>query len=407
MSLNYLFVDFNSYFASVEQQDRPELRGKPVAVAPVLADTTCCIAASYEAKKFGIKTGTAVREAKKLCPQLNVIEARPYVYVEYHHKLVEAVESCIPVEKVMSIDEMYCTLTGTQKQKEKAVALAKHIKETIYTKVGTELRCSIGIAPNVFLSKTATDMQKPDGLTVIDLEDLPDCLYKLELSDIYGVGRQMERRLRAAGINSVKDLWNSSKEHLRKVWGSIDGERLYENLRGEQTYSPPTHRSTVGHSHVLAPEYRTEEKAYATINRLLQKAAVRLRSYGLLAGAMFVKIKYLNGYRWVDEINFSETQDTLQLIHALKTMWERKPNVNDTPLKVFVTLFKLSEATNRTIPLFPLRKPYGALNAAIDKLNTLYHKQTVYFAGAHQALDSAPMRIAFTHIPDPEIEGDE
>jgi DNA polymerase-4 len=407
MSLNYLFVDFNSYFASVEQQDRPELRRKPVAVAPVKADTTCCIAASYEAKKYGIKTGTGVREAKNLCPSLIVVEARPYVYVEYHHKLVEAVESCIPVEKVMSIDEMVCELKGTQREREKAVGLAHQIKKTIYSKVGTELRCSIGIAPNQFLSKTATDMQKPDGLVVIDLDDLPECLFKLELNDFCGIGPRMERRLRVNGIHTVRDLWNSSKDHLRKVWGSIDGERLYDNIRGKITYSPPTHRSTVGHSHVLAPEYRTEEKAFATINRLLQKAAVRLRSYGLVASAMFVKVRYINGARWVDEMNFTGTQDTVQLINALKTMWQRKPEINDTPLKVCITLFNLKEANNRTLPLFPLRKPYGALNAAIDKLNSIYHKQTVYFAGAHQALDSAPMRIAFTHIPDPEIEGDE
>jgi DNA polymerase-4 len=407
MSLHHLFIDFNSYFASVEQQARPELRGKPVAVVPMDVDTTVCIAASYEAKKFGVKTGTGVGEAKQLCPQLNVVEARPALYVEYHHKLVQAVESCIPVEHVLSIDEMVCELTGSQKNRERAVELAHQIKRTIYLKVGRELRCSIGIAPNVFLSKTASDMQKPDGLVVIDLPDLPECLFKLELSDLTGIGPQMEKRLRQGGIHTVRDLWDADKARLRKVWGGIEGERMFENLRGERVYSPLTHRSSVGHSHVLEPEYRTEEKAIAVIHRLLQKAAVRLRSYGCLAGAMFVKIRYLNGERWVDEIHFTETQDTLLLINALTTMWSRKPLINGTPFKVDITLLKLSEAKTSTPTLFPFSRSSPALNAALDRLNSKYSKQTIYFGGAHAALDSAPMRIAFNHIPDPNVEGDE
>src|SRR6266446_5973668 len=106
MALRSLYVDLNSYFASVEQQLRPELRGQPVGVVPVMADTTCCIAASYEAKKFGIKTGTLVSEAKERCPDIQLVEARPPTYVEFHHRLVEVVESCTPVDKVYSIDEM-------------------------------------------------------------------------------------------------------------------------------------------------------------------------------------------------------------------------------------------------------------------------------------------------------------
>ncbi len=405
--LRYLFVDFNAYFASVEQQLDPRLRGKPIAVVPTDADTTSCIAASYEAKKYGVKTGTLVREAKKMCPGLICIAARHLHYIEYHNRLVEAVDSCIPVLKIMSIDEMVCELTGSQQQREKAVALAHQIKSTIREKVGECLRCSIGIAPNIFLSKTGSDLQKPDGLVVIEPKDLPQCLLKFELRDIYGVGKRMEARLRENGINTVLDLWNASKEKLHTVWGGIEGERLYDNLRGETVFSPPTHKSQVGHSHVLAPDYRTEEKAYAVLHRLLQKAAYRLRTYELLTSAMVVKIKYMNGARWRDEIRFTETQDTVQLIDALTTMWERKPPIHGTPLKVAVTLFNLSEEKSKTLELIPYGRSSPELNAAIDKINRIYKKNTVYFAGAHEALHSAPMRIAFTHIPDPEIEGDE
>src|SRR5262245_4242169 len=100
--LHWLFLDLNSYFASVEQQEKPSLREVPVAILPVMTDTTCCIAASYEAKAFGIQTGTLVREAKALYPSLHLVEARQDLYVAYHHKIVEAVESCVPVDSVLS-----------------------------------------------------------------------------------------------------------------------------------------------------------------------------------------------------------------------------------------------------------------------------------------------------------------
>ena len=405
MSLHYLFVDFNSFFASVEQQVTPKLRGKPVGVVPMMAETTVCLAASYEAKKFGVKTGTMVRDARKLCPSIHIVEARHVIYIEYHHKLVEAVESCIPVDKVLSIDEMVCELTGSQQHRENAVALAHQIKQRIFSEVGTEMRCSVGIAPNPFLAKTATDMQKPDGLVVIDVDDLPEILFKLELNDLCGIGHRMERRLRTQGIDTVKQLCLADKVALRKVWGGIEGERMYKNLRGEVMHSPPTHRSTVGHSHVLPPELRKDESACAVLHKLVQKAAMRLRSYGYLAGAMYVGVRYLNGEKWRDEINFTDTQDTVQFTKAFTTMWKRKQHIKSSPLKVAVTLFKLSEEKYHTVSLFDGKKRQ-AVNVAIDKLNLLYGKNTVYFAGAYSALDSAPMRIAFNHIPDLEVEGD-
>ena len=407
MKLRYLFVDFNSYFASVEQQTRPELRGKPVAVVPMMAETTSCLAASYEAKRFGVKTGTLVREAKALCPGLILVEAQHKLYIEFHHKLFQAVDSCIPVHRVLSVDEMACELTGSQQQRDKAVSIATQIKETIAQTVGTELRSSIGIAPNLFLSKTASDMQKPNGLVVIEEKDLPHCLYRLELEDLTGIGRNMKKRLLQNGITTVKELCSSDKTRLRKVWGGIEGERMYAKLRGETVYDSPTHKSTVGHSHVLPPSLRTNEKAFAVLNRLLQKAAMRLRNYGYTAGGLYAGVRYLNGAKWRNEMTFDFTQDTIQLLNALTTMWERKPHIPSRPLKVSVTLFRLNETKNVTLSLFNFSKSTPEFNAAMDKLNLRYGKNTVYFGGAHSALESAPMRIAFNHVPDLEIEGDE
>ncbi len=407
MSLRVLYVDFNSYFASVEQQLRPELRGRPVAVLPVIADTSCCIAASYEAKESGIKTGTLVREAKRLCPELKLVEARPAVYVDYHHQLVESVESCAHVERVLSIDEMYCELIGRQQQRDQALGLAREIKCAVSGKVGTELRCSIGIAPNVFLAKTASDLQKPDGLTVIEENDLPDCLFGLKLRDLCGIGVKMEKRLNALGIHSVEALCKASKVALRQAWGGIGGERMHARLRGEWVPDLQTERSSVGHSHVLPPALRSHRTACSVLHRLLQKAAMRLRSYGLITGALHVRVKWIDGPSWENQTRFDPTQDTLQLINALRILWADYPAESKSiPLAVSVTLIDLDEQSNQSRALFDSIESRNKLNAVTDRVNLCYGKNTVYFGGAHLALRSAPMRIAFNHIPEPVVEGD-
>lgn len=416
MSLRSLLVDFNSYFASVEQQLRPELRGKPVAVAPVATDSTCCIAASYEAKKFGIKTGTRISLARRICPELEVIEARPPLYVEMHNRLVGIVESCIHVEEVMSIDEMRCELTGRLQQREHAEALARHIKKTIAEKVGRLLRSSIGIAPNSFLAKAASDMQKPDGLVVIEKNALPQILFRMALRDLCGIGPRMEKRLRAAGIHTVEALCAAQRGHLRKIWGNVEGERMHDALRGEPVQRPPTHKSMLGHSHVLAPEQRNDTDALAVLHRLLQKAAMRLRSIGHLTGGMGMFVEYLHVGGYSEEVRFLETQDTIELTRTLREMWHRRPRVNKPPLMVGVDLVNLVEEKNYTPSLFcferarpePQRgeQTRQELFARMDALNRRFGKNTIYFGGSHRALNSAPMRIAFNRVPDLEIEPD-
>ncbi|MGB9152836.1 MAG: DNA polymerase, partial [Alphaproteobacteria bacterium] len=199
-TVNWLFLDLNSFFASCEQQERPELRGRPVAVVQMMTDSTCAIAASYEAKAFGVKTGTAIWEAKKRCPGLVLVKARHKLYVQYHRRIIEAVDTCLPVTKVCSIDEMACRLVGREREVPAARELAHKVKQTVREKVGELMICSVGLGPSLFLGKVGSDMQKPDGLVVITKNDLPDVLHRLKLTDIYGIGARMEHRLNQAGI---------------------------------------------------------------------------------------------------------------------------------------------------------------------------------------------------------------
>ena len=443
MALKSLFIDFNSYFASVEQQIKPELRNKPVGVLPVMADTTCCIAASYEAKAYGVRTGTMVSEAKKLCPGMLFVEANHKTYIQYHNRLVDKVNECLPVDRVLSIDEMICTLIGNERKRENAINIALMIKKKIREEVGEYLRCSIGIAPNLFLSKMGTNMQKPDGLVIIDNEDLPQCLYKLEISDIYGVGRRMEVRLHRNGIYTMEDLCKADRNLMRKVWGGIEGERMYDQLRGKNVPRPLIHRSTIGHSHVLPPKLKSNASAYAVLHRLVQKAGMRLRHLGYYAGALGVAVRYkikidpydaMDSYsqgsrgsgkrsssymdfwlrqrrtKWKDSITFTHTQNTIDFIKAFNIMWERNPFTEDIPTAVSVVLFNLLQEKYVTLPVLESYRQVEknkSLYCAIDGLNRRYGYASVYFGGSHTAKYSAPMRIAFTQIPDLEVEDDD
>ena len=409
MSLNALYVDFNSYFASVEQQLVPELRGKPVGVLAVMAETTCCIAASYEAKAFGIKTGTGVRDARKRCPDMVFVQARPAVYVEYHHKLIALVESCTHVENVLSIDEMVCKLTGSQQLRENALRLAAKIKKTIAENIGEYIRCSIGIAPNTFLAKVASNMQKPDGCVVIESQELPQRLFGLELRDLNGIGKQMEARLSRYRITSVEQLYLANRQQLQTAWGSVEGERMYDKLRGLEPYYVKNARSSLGHSHVMPPAQRHEAGVKAVLHRLLQKACMRMRSYDLLASRISVKVKFRNQPSWQMESAISPTDNTLRLIEALEAFFKLYPRDKSEPYAVGVSFSGLVTADEVARDLFQIEplENEKKLNRAIDQLNLKFGKNAIYFGGAHDALKDAPMRIAFGHIPDLVVEGDE
>ncbi len=409
MPLRALAVDFNSFFASVEQQERPELRGRPVAIVPVLAETTGCIAVSLEAKQLGLQRNMRVAEARKACPGLQLVEARPEVYINYHRRLVEIIESCLHVTQIASIDEVTCELKGRYAERARAVTVAREIKAAIARRVGPCLRSSIGIAPNWLLAKLASDMQKPDGLVVLEDADLPGKLLDLQPGDIAGIGPNLQRRLRGHGITTMEKLYAATKTELRGLWRSVRGEQMWRLLHGEDLpFFEHASDQTIGHGHVLPPQLRNETDALAVLHRLLQKAAMRLRDSGLYAGALAVSVRYRDDERWDDDLRINETQDTLQLTHALNQLWARRPKKLPAraPQQVGVMLTHLLRSEAHTPDLFARgrEESRGRLYSAVDLLNRTFGKNSVYFGGAHGTTKYAPMRIAFTRIPKPELE---
>ena len=412
MPLRTAYIDFNSFFASVEQQERPELRGRAVGVAPLKAETTSLIAVSVEAKRRGLHMGVRVSEARVQCPDMIIVEARQELYVRYHHRLVAVIDTILPIAAIGSIDEVACALPAGGDTPEAARALALRTKQAIRANVGERLTCSIGIAPNPFLAKIASDLEKPDGLQIITDADLPARLLPLALRDLPGIGERMETHLRSRGIHTVEQLWAQPRAVMAKLWGGIEGERMYARLRGEIVTLPETRTTSIGHGHVLPPELRHEAGAHATLHRLLQKAAMRLRYSDFFAGGLHVALRFRGRPNWSDALTFFETQDTVPLTRTLNTLWARHPrSAAGDYLGVNITLFHLLPAAARTAPLgiVDTGDARAPLHAAVDKLNRRLGKNSVVFGGALGATHYAPVRIAFGHIPDLALEagGDE
>ncbi|TVP81839.1 MAG: DNA polymerase [Puniceicoccaceae bacterium] len=412
MALRYLFIDFDSFFASVEQQHDPGLRGRPVGVVPSLGvETTCCIAASYEAKAFGVKTGTSVREARQLCPGIRFVAGNHRLYVQVHQAIHRCIHEVIYVDAVLSIDEMYGRLPPHWQAPAIARAKALEIKRALAEKIGPHTRASIGIAPNRFLAKLASKMEKPDGLVALDLQDLPEALYRLRLEEITGIGDGMQRRLHNARIFDMEALCQAERHQLHRIWGSVEGDRMWHQLRGIEVPSPETQRRSIGHSHVLPPSLRTFHGAHATLHRMLHKACRRLRALDYFAVELSLQVKFGFETRWGLAARCFPTQDNVCLAQMLNQLWQQHPIDAERPTKVAVTLAQLVHANSHTPSLFTVDddRRRAALQQAMDRVNRQYGGRSLYYAEAMEAQrssEAAPMRISFTHIPDLELENE-
>ncbi len=436
--LRWLFLDFDSYFAAVEQQENPRWRGRPLMVMPLNnAEVTMAIAVSKEAKRRGVKRGMNLREARALCPDIAVATARHEVYVRWHHRLMAEIERHVPIDLVHSIDELSARLGRGQGTPEPARTLARAIKAGIATNVGEALTCSIGLAPSRLLAKIAAELDKPDGLRVLMPQDLPDALLALELEDLPGISTGIARRLARAGVRDVAGLWRLSPRQARAVWGSVAGERFIRALHGEDVDPPPAGPpKSFGHGRVLGPEHAHVETAWPVACALLLKAATRLRRAEMVAREVILSVRWRSGveegaapaagrgprsaarigWRPADtgwrKVLPVATSDSFVLLRALEGLWralERAArNRRDPRLRnVHVHLARLSPETARQLDLFAQTdarwRERERLWAEIDRLNRRFGGRAVEPASLrHLDLAYLGAKIAFGRVPTAE-----
>ncbi len=358
-----LFIDFDSFYASIEQQDNLEYRGKPIIVVPVVSDYTCAIAASYQAKRLGVKTGTRVKTAKEKIPGLFVCGARPKRYVEVHNQIVEILSQHFKKIQVLSIDEMACEIDEDDDfDCEMISALLKLDFQEI---LGEHITCSIGVAKNVFLSKVAADMDKPNGFTALG-QKAQEQLETLGLTDLPGIAEKMEARLNKSRIKTVEDLFNTEELKLKKAWGSVIGGRWYHMIRGslqcDYGLSNNEIPKSFGHTHVLPPSKRDDAGSFEVFEALLYKALERLNKHRIGAKRVSIYLSWRNTetkrrgtYKKVSPIAIASSDYTYWSIIA-RELWKQLPELDlkDIPLIVGIRFTRTVKQEDMNLQLFDL-----------------------------------------------------
>ncbi|MEE9380711.1 MAG: hypothetical protein V3V03_04835 [Hyphomonadaceae bacterium] len=409
-TMECLYLDFDGFFASVMQQAIPAIRGKPVGVIPFDTDaaySTVVIACSKEAKALGCQNVMRVPEAMALCPDLVLVKQRPDLFMRAHNTLLNEIACEIPIDTVKSIDELTCTLD--KRDIDDPRGLATRLQTRIATNVGPHITFSIGFAANRLLAKTACKMDKPNGVTIWQPEDMPAPLLSLPISEISGIGSRLERRLQKAGIYSMEELFATQPKQLRKIWGNVNGERMWYALQGYDIRAMPTGRGMYGHGRVLPPDWRDLDHAMACSRLLLTKAARRMRRDGWYAGKVDLWLDMYKG-GWFGQRDLPIVNDDHTCLDALSVIWgqaTREVPKSSRVIRVGVTLSKISQASSRQLDM--LRnddediKRWERLTSAMDHLNLKFGKRVLTIGpwvpppGGHLG-----GKIAFTRIPSAE-----
>lgn len=423
-------LDMNSYFASVEQQANPFLRGKPIGVCAYLHKNGCVIAASVEAKKMGMKVGMTVGEARETVPSASFVENDPAKYRTVTSKVFAILHELSDTIEHYSIDEAFVDLTGWCRDEAEAAFLLSRAKSRIRKEIGEWLSCSVGIAPTRFLAKFASDKQKPDGLVIVTLNNLDELLDTSDLGDLCGIGPRMRRRMELIGIRTPLELKRHPIGNLMRAFGKA-GFFWWCKLNAlecEQLIDADNLPKSIGHSYCVPNRVNHEGKVEAVLAKLTERAGRRLRALGLETGAMSVAVgtrgSYEHGGDWT---RFSEpASDSFVLSRGaaqlLKRVWNKRP-VDF----LAVTLFELALPTNQLrlgrygmsladyrsnesgVALFAMRdRRELAVSASIDSIRDRYGDQSILLGRMSSIIndEQAPERIGFRKTVGPESRGE-
>lgn len=377
-----MHIDLNSCFATVEQQARPMLRGRPVAIVNRRTDTTAIVTASYEAKAMGVKVGMKLRDAKILCPDIIGLESDPSKYRYVYHKLLDIMRDYSAHVTMKSIDEGVIDFHNTTADiaGRDLIEIGMEIKQRLKDEIGVWMRCNVGIATNRFLAKTAAGLHKPDGLDIITPANVRDVLSKLKLTDLTGIASRNEHRLNSVGIYTPTDFLNTDVVTLQKiVFKSVVGRWWYDRLRGWEVDDVETDIKRVGRQYVLESFNLSYEEILQRLHHLCESVGSRMRGQNKAARGIYVYAKTLDRGYWhashLGELPFCSDQTIYQ---QARRLFEKAPN---RLKEIGIHCYELEPIEDDQLSLFndQIVRERQVTNA-IDDINHHYGERTLHSA---------------------------
>lgn len=391
-----MHIDLNSCFATIEQQSRPMLRGRPVAVVNRRTEKTSIVTASYEAKARGVKVGMKVATARLLCPDLVALESDPPKYRYVYKRLMGIIEEYSPKVRMKSIDEGLINFTESPRaiRERDLVEVGQEIKTRIREEIGEYMRCNIGIGANQFLAKTAAGFDKPDGLTRITHENLR-CMYgRLALEDLTGIAGGYGRRLRQVGITTPLEFLDAGEEVLvRQVFRSKNGGAWHQRLRGWEVDDVEYGMKSIGRQFVLDERGLSYDEVLRRLHNLCEDVAVKLRSQGVSARGVRIYVKTYHAGRWQNfrrqERAFNDERGLFSVVGEL---------FRTAPLPAYeigVSCYDFVQSDMTQPDLFGEMAKTSQLTDAVDEIDQLWGAHTVHSADTLGLGQNMKTRVPF------------
>jgi len=377
-----MHIDLNSCFATVEQQARPMLRGRPIAIINRMTEHTAIITASYEAKAKGVKVGMKFREAKALCPDIIALESDPSKYRYVYHRLLDIMKEYSAHVTMKSIDEGVIDFHNTtaEMQGRDLVEIGMEIKQRLKDEIGVWMRCNIGIATNRFLAKTAAGLHKPDGLDVITPANIHEVLGTMKMTDLTGIAHRNEKRLNSVGIFTPLEFLSADVVTLQKiVFKSVVGRWWYDRLRGFEVDDVESDIKRVGRQYVLESFNLSQDEISQRLHHLCESVGSRMRSQNKSARGIYVYAKTLERGYWhasmMSQVPFSSDQ-TISLL--ARQLFEKAP---DGLKEIGLHCYELEPIESQQVSFFNDQIVHERqVTDAIDGINGRFGERTIHSA---------------------------
>ncbi|MFW6035113.1 MAG: DNA polymerase IV [Halothermotrichaceae bacterium] len=379
MPLDIMHIDMDAFFAAVEQLDNPELKGKPVIVGGTHLDNRGVVStASYEARKYGVHLAMAIVEAKRLCPDGIFVSGRMKRYQEISAKIFDIFKGFTPLVEKISIDEAFLDLTGCHKLFGDSYQIGSKIKNKIKEELG--ITASIGLAPNKFLAKLASDMDKPDGFFIIEEDQIDNILEPLSVRKIWGVGKKSAELLESRGIKTIRDLKQLSQNDLKALFGK-SGTKLYKLCRGidNRRVSTEEEVKSISHEETFIEDLADKDSIYAHLMEMSERVSRRMRKKGLRGSTIFIKIRYADFKTYTRRSTIADfINDTDTIYRVGKNLVKRLLNKPVRLLGIGVSNLKKNETTQ--LSLFDSKKKIEGITKTIDKIKDNFGEKGIFRA---------------------------